>query len=221
MNVNIDTIQNLGLTQPAPEKPRDELGQKEFLKLLTAQLNNQDPFKPLESGEFLGQIAQFGTVAGIQDLQKSFSNFASSVSSDQALQAAQLVGRQVLIEANQGVLTAGGQISGELTLPGDAAGVAVDIYNLNGELVRSIEMGPHKAGRLAFNWDGVLDDESAAQTGSYFVKGTALIDGENQGLLTHMRADVESVTLGHESEGVRLNLVDLGSINFNDIQRIL
>lgn len=221
MNINIDAIKNLGLTESTPEKSSEELGQGEFLKLLTTQMNHQDPLKPLDSADFLGQIAQFGTVSGIQDLQESFSSFASSISSDQALQAAQLVGRQVLIEGNEGVLAAGGQIAGEVTVPADASGVSVEIFNLNGELLRTIEIGPQKAGQPPFSWDGILEDGTHAEPGSYFVRGSAQIAGENQALVTQVRAEVESVSLGRDRDGLRLNLAGLGSVKFNNVQRIL
>jgi len=65
---------NLGLTR-VQEEARRELGQEDFLRLMITQLENQDPFKPMESGDFLGQIAQFGTVEG---LSRSLTDFHSS-----------------------------------------------------------------------------------------------------------------------------------------------
>ena len=76
--VDFNTLQSLGLTTPTQDKkPESDLGQGDFLKLMVTQLNNQDPLDPQDSGAFLGQIAQFSTVTGIQDLQSSFTDFAS------------------------------------------------------------------------------------------------------------------------------------------------
>ena len=86
-------LSGLGLA-PAQAAKKDGLGQEEFLNLMVTQLKNQDPFKPLESGEFLGQLAQFGTVSGLAELKTSFSELAGSLVSNQALQAASLVGRK-------------------------------------------------------------------------------------------------------------------------------
>ena len=77
---------------------------------MITQLKNQDPFKPMESGEFLGQLAQFGTVSGLQGLQTSFDWLATSLVSNQALQAASLVGRSALVESNVAPLTEGGKV---------------------------------------------------------------------------------------------------------------
>ena len=69
--INPSVLEGLGLARK-PEVKKEELGQDQFLKLMTTQLQNQDPFKPMENGEFLSQMAQFGTVSGIQGLQDSF-----------------------------------------------------------------------------------------------------------------------------------------------------
>ena len=105
--VNGVDLASLGLTQPKAEK-KNELGQDAFLELMVTQLKNQDPFKPLDSGEFLGQLAQFGTVQGLSGLQTSFDGLASSLVSNQALQAASLVGRTALVESDHGAIAAGG-----------------------------------------------------------------------------------------------------------------
>ena len=68
-------------------KKQATLSQDQFLKLMTTQMTHQDPSEPMKNAEFLSQMAQFGTVSGIQDLQQSFANFATSINSDQALQA--------------------------------------------------------------------------------------------------------------------------------------
>ena len=221
MNFDIEAIQNLGLTQAVSTEPRSELGQGDFLKLLVTQMTNQDPFKPLESGDFLGQIAQFGTVSGIQDLQKSFSEFASSISSDQALQGANLVGRTVLVPGNTGLLGAGGEITGELSVPSDASAVVVSVFDLNGELLRTLELGAQQAGQVPFNWDGQLDDGTFADPAVYLIQGSAIVAGENQALATQIRANVESVTTGGGNGGLLLNLVGLGSVGFNEVLGIL
>src|SRR5690606_32338123 len=91
-----------------PEPKRTSLGQEEFLSLMTTQLKNQDPFKPLESGEFLGQLAQFGTVNGLAELKTSFADLAGSLVPSQKLAAADLLGRTVLATGEQLYLDADG-----------------------------------------------------------------------------------------------------------------
>jgi len=222
--VDFNTLQSLGLAKQSAavdtNKSNSDLGQGDFLKLMVTQLNNQDPMKPMESGDFLGQIAQFSTVTGIDSLNTSFSEFASSVSNDQALQAANLVGRRVTVPLQAGALTAGGSIDGELTLPASSPDVSINITDQVGQIVRTIPLGTQPAGPVAFSWDGKRSDGTVAEPGLYNVDAQARIDGQNFELDTQISADVESVTLGGLGKPLQLNLSGLGSVPFSNVSRI-
>ena len=79
-------LQNLALKEPV-KKTDKSLGQDDFLNLMLTQLQNQDPTNPMDSSNFMSQIAQFSTVNGITDLNSSFASLSSSLQSNQALQA--------------------------------------------------------------------------------------------------------------------------------------
>lgn len=221
MGINFDTIQDLGLAQKAPVKNQQELGQAQFLKLMITQLTNQNPLKPMEGADFLSQMAQFGTVSGIQDLQNSFSDFASSVHSDQALQAANLVGRSVLVPSKEGQLAAGEMIEGELTLPSPASSVTVKIFDAQGALARTLQLGAQAEGQVPFSWDGMLENGAYADPGTYRIQAEAIIDDQNAALETQVRAKVDSVTLSQGGRGLEVNLTGLGTVSFKDIRQIL
>jgi len=224
-SINTDTLQNLGLStnrdnvNKAAENSND-IGQQQFLELMVAQIRNQDPFEPLENGEFLSQIAQFSTVSGIQDLQDSFSSFAGSISSNQALQASALVGRSVAVNSDVAVLKAGSNIEGALGLPSNSTNVKVEFFNTAGELVRSVPLGEKNAGLVDFSWDGRDASGNAAPTGAYRIVATANIDGEEVALGTLVKDNVESVILGRPGEGTTLNLSALGATDFNRVEEI-
>jgi len=82
----------LGLSLPATTAGTQTLGMSDFLQLMTAQLQNQDPMNPLSNSDFMSQVAQFSTVQGITQLNSSFSSLSGQLSSSQSLQAASLVG---------------------------------------------------------------------------------------------------------------------------------
>ena len=219
--VDFNTLQSLGLTTPIQDKkPESDLGQGDFLKLMVTQLNNQDPLDPQDSGAFLGQIAQFSTVTGIQDLQSSFTDFASSIANDQALQAANLVGRKVIVPLESGILSDGGTIQGELSLPASSPDVSIKITDQSGQVVQSINLGSQVAGPVPFVWNGLKADGTSAPAGQYSVDAQARIDGQNFDLDTQLVADVESVTLGGVGRGLQLNLANQGSVDFSDVTRI-
>lgn len=217
--IDTDQINKLGLGFQ-PEKKKKELGQEDFLRLMSAQLQNQDPMKPMENGDFLSQIAQFGTVNGIEGLQKSFESLSGSLYSNQALQASALVGREVLVPGKIGLLKATGNLAGVVELPASANAVTLQIKDQAGQLVRSVDLGAQKAGTISFAWDGTNDKGDMAVPGLYSIEATTSVNGKQQALVTAQYAGVESVSVGKGKEGLTLNLAGLGSMEFTKIQEI-
>lgn len=224
MPVNaIDTFKELGLsTTDGTKKKEQKLGQEQFLKLMTTQLTHQDPLKPMENGDFLGQMAQFSTVSGIQDLQTSFADFASSLSSDQALKAASLVGHYVNAASDSGLLEAGGTIKGNFDLPDSSPNVNVKIIDsTTGDVVKNIKLGNQASGNIAFEWDGKDEQGNLASPAVYQIQVEAKIGGNNTVLQAQINSKVESVTLGSGNKGIQLNLTGLGTIDFKQVKQIL
>jgi flagellar basal-body rod modification protein FlgD len=219
----IDAYTGLGVSNSGTAAPKKTgLGQEQFLKLMTTQMTHQDPTKPMQNGEFLSQMAQFGTVSGIQDLQQSFKDFAASISSDQALQAASLVGRTVSAPSEQGLLAAGGEIKGTVELPASSANVNLKILDpVTGDVIKIESLGGHSAGSVPFAWDGMNDNGTLASPGVYKVQVEAGIDGINTVLQPDIQARVESVSMGSGKNGIQINLSGLGSVSFNQVKKIL
>lgn len=209
----------LGLNRSlSTNKPRNELGQTEFLSLMTAQLENQDPLKPMENGEFMGQIAQFSTVEGIGNLNESFSALAGAMQSSQALQASALVGRNALIEGNRGQLGSNG-LSGAIELPSGATNVTVEILNGSGQLVGQLDMGALPAGQHNFAWDGRDANGNRLPEGSYRIAARANVGNQTQALGSLVNGRVDSVSF-QGSQGLVLNVDGVGAISLSDIRQI-
>src|SRR6478735_4235489 len=102
-----------GLGVDNSSSKKGSLGQTDFLRLMTEQFKNQDPLKPLDNAQFLGQLAQFSTVQGIDKMQGAMDAVASVMESDQALRAASLVGHDALVEVDTVELAAGAGVEGE------------------------------------------------------------------------------------------------------------
>lgn len=223
----IDTFKSLGLatTQDSSTKTanNNSLGQDAFLKLLTTQMTHQDPTKPMDGTAWLSQLAQFSATSGIQELQTSFKDFQNSMSSNQALQAATLVGKNVLAPNSLALLNAGGNVFGDFELPVSSSNVSVTFSDSRtGEVVKTIDFGSQAAGNIAFKWDG-MDDSSGtlANAGVYKVQANAMIDGKNTALNTNIASKVESVTMANGSNGLQVNLVGLGPVKFSQIKEIM
>ncbi len=216
-------FESLGIgLQKTEAEPHNKLGQEDFLQLMLAQLRHQDPLKPLENGEFIGQMAQFSTVSGIQDLSTAFNDFANSLQSNRALQASSLVGRSVMVPADQVRLDSGGVVHGMAELPAAATAVTVNVEDATGQTVRSFELGPQSPGQVKFTWDGLSGTGQALPPGEYRIRVDALIDGEVSALTTSLASKVESVSLDQGGgKDITLNVAGVGPVPLSRVNEIL
>jgi flagellar basal-body rod modification protein FlgD len=210
-------LTGLGLSTPQPER-KAELGQEEFLNLMITQLKNQDPFKPLESGEFLGQLAQFGTVSGLAGLQTSFDGLATSLVSNQALQAASLVGRSALVESSRAGLEKDGVVEGAVDLPAATGGLHVEVRDATGQVVRHLELGSQTAGLVSFTWDGKTDDGESAPPGGYALVASFQAGTKPEAAKTLVSAPVDSVVF--DSTGFTVDVRGVGEMPFSAVREI-
>ncbi|MFQ5469347.1 MAG: flagellar hook assembly protein FlgD [Gammaproteobacteria bacterium] len=213
-------LEGLGISSRPEPKKNDQLGQAEFLKLMTTQLQNQDPTKPMEGAEFFSQIAQFSSVASIQELHNSFQQVATAMYSNQALQASAMVGRSVLVASDTANSKSASGVSGTIDLPSSTAALSVDIVGTNGQLVRKINLGQQASGQIGFKWDGFTDDGAPAPDGEYQIKANALLDGKPVDLQTYIAAKVDSVTLGKGQE-IKLNLTGMGQLELSKVKQVM
>ena len=197
-----------------------ELDQSDFIQLLIAQVENQDPTKPLEPSQFMNQLAQFSTVNGIKDLNSSFNALADKLSADQPLKAANLVGRNVLIPASQGWLTSPAGLKGELDLSQSTSHIDLKIMNDQGALIRQLPLGGHTEGAVQFQWDGMTDAGTPAPDGRYHIVAEALIGGKLQALPVELETRVNSITLNQDGRGTQLNLANGESIDLAAVRQI-
>jgi flagellar basal-body rod modification protein FlgD len=191
---------------------KQELKQEDFLSLLTKQLAQQDPFKPVGNDQMIAQMASFATVDGIGKMNSQFESLNSSVTSNQALQASSLVGRDVLVKSPVGMKKddAGG-MSAMVDLPKSLNNLFVRIENEAGQLVRTFDVGAQPAGEARVMWDGKDDGGNQLPAGKYKVKAAGLLDGENKEFDVSTYANVNSVLLGKGDGNVLLNLAGFES----------
>ncbi len=198
----------------------NDLGKNEFLELLVAQMNNQNPLEPQENGEFIGQLAQFSTVEGVEKLNSSMETILSGYQSSQALQASSLVGRKVIVPADKAVVDTSETFKASLVLPTSSSNVFVNVYDSTGASVGRVNMGAQEAGNISFIWDGKDSSGKVLPPGTYRFEAQATYQGETKGLYTLLPANVDSVTLGQNGGELMLNLAGVGSIGLSQVQVI-
>jgi flagellar basal-body rod modification protein FlgD len=197
------------------------LGGTDFLTLMLAQLQNQDPTSPVDSNQFLSQLASLSEVQGITQLNTSFTSLSNSLVSSQALQASALLGHQVLATSSTGTLsTAGASLSGAVSVPQTSSQVTLNISNSAGVLVASINLGAQSAGLANFSWNGQTSGGTAAPAGTYTLSAQVAGVASGTAVPTLVNGTVDSVTMGAGSTGLTLNVSGLGSVPFSSVQQI-
>jgi flagellar basal-body rod modification protein FlgD len=174
-----------------------EEGQERFIKLLVAQLKNQDPLSPLDNAQFTTQLAQISTVQGIEKLNGVMTEMLSAISAGQQLQAAGLIGRQALVAGSRLTL-ADGAAQGAVQLAGAADSVKVTVLDAAGTVVRTIDLGAKGAGVATFAWDGRDAAGAAAKPGEYAFRVEASKAGVAVAAETLTSARISGATAGKE-----------------------
>ncbi|MFT4721825.1 MAG: flagellar basal-body rod modification protein FlgD [Candidatus Azotimanducaceae bacterium] len=202
------------------EPEGEELDKNAFLKLMVAQMNNQDPLSPQDNGEFVAQLAQFSSVEGIENMNKTMSQMANSMQSSQALQASGLVGRTVHINTDTSILSEGGVISGNVNLENSTSNLMINIMNSSGELVRQVEMGSQTRGDVRFAWNGQNAEGVQLPPGSYKFTAEASVGGATEQMSLALSANVNSVTINPD-RSVVLNVAGQGAVPLLEVAEIL
>jgi flagellar basal-body rod modification protein FlgD len=197
------------------------LGGTDFLTLMLAQLKNQDPTSPVDSNTFLTQLAQLSEVQGINTLNTSFSTLSGSMTSSQALQASSLLGHQALVTSPTANLTAGGTVTGAVTVPQTTSSVVLSITDSTGNVVQKVYLGAQSAGLANFSWNGMEASGTAAPAGTYTLSAAyAGQTKDSAAATTAVNGTVESVSMGAGSAGMTLNVSGIGSVPFSALQTI-
>jgi flagellar basal-body rod modification protein FlgD len=182
-----------------------------FLKLLVAQLNNQDPMNPMDNAQMTSQMAQINTVTSVQQVNDTLKSLSTQLSSLQMLQGSSLVGHDVLVEGSTLALK-DGKTSGAIDLDTKADSVKIDILSVGGD---TIDLGAQSAGRHSFSWDA----QGQLATGTPTFRVTATL-GSAKVTSTSLARDTV-VSVGSENGAMNVQLQGLGSVAYGTVRTIL
>ena len=173
---------------------QNELGKDAFLKLLTAQLANQDPLEPVDNQAFIAQLAQFSSLEQLQGLSSRLDSLLLATASSTQLDTASLVGKDVTFRASSVDVTEGvtPKLQAEVAAP---ATVTALIQDANGTPVRTMLLTTQAAGSLDLGWDGKDGDGNALPTGTYSVSISArAADGSSVDVQTISGGTVQGIS---------------------------
>lgn len=199
---------------------KTNLDQSDFLKLLTTQLKNQDPLKPVENEAFVAQMAQFSSLSGITEMNTKLGGILEAMNSNQLSTATSLVGKYALVSGATAVPDSAGAAYGQLDIPAGATNVTVTIKDTAGAVVRTLSLGAVEAGKHDFAWDGKNDAGVAVTPGPVTIAATASVAGKREALGTSVYALVQAVNLATANSPMTAELSGIGPVSFDKIQKI-
>jgi flagellar basal-body rod modification protein FlgD len=145
-------------------KGKSEMGQADFLKLLTAQMQTQDPFAPMDNGQMVAQMATITNSTGIAEMNSTLKSLASQLGGTRLGDAASWIGKSMLVQSNIAAPDAYGNYSGQITMGSATSGASIDLLDGSGNVVKSFELGNQAAGDVNFYWDGKDDAGNRVST---------------------------------------------------------
>lgn len=192
--------------------------QSQFMTLLVTQLKNQDPLNPMDNAQMTSQMAQINTVSGINQLNTTLQALSASMTPNQTVQAASMIGRGALVPGG-GVDLASSVGLGGFSLPTPVDSAIVSIYNSSGALVDAINLGAQSAGITKWQWNGTNNAGATVPDGSYTFKVNASLGGNAVAANNLQYGLINSVTQG--ATGLTLSVGALQNIALTQVQQIL
>jgi flagellar basal-body rod modification protein FlgD len=172
------------------------MGRDDFLKLLIAQLQNQDPLKPLDNQEFAAQLATFNSLDQLIGINQKLDGLGDQQRQVGQLGAAALIGKEIIADGNQVALDAGQPATIGYSLNSSATRVALTISDAAGKIVRTLDLGSRAAGDQSVVWDGRDGTGKTLPAGVYSVQVNAFdVAGNKIGASGQTRGVVTGVGL--------------------------
>lgn len=173
--IGIDNVQSAAQTSTkAPSN--DTLGKDEFLTMLVAQLQYQDPMNPMDSTGFTAQLAQFSSLEQLENINSTLEAQKVHQTSSENAQAVQFIGKQVTAVGNTVNLDADGTATLNFDLAGDADATYFKIYDTTGAYMGDFEVGSLTAGEQQVTWDGTGQNGQPLPEGQYSFEVLAVDD---------------------------------------------
>lgn len=214
-----DTAANMSSSE-ASGIATPQLSQSDFLSLLVAQMQDQDPTQPSDPTAFVNQLASFSEVSGMDSMQSSMNSLSSSMLASQVASGTSLIGQQVIAATTTAALTTGGTVSGALNVPSTATSLQVQVTDADGNAVSTFSVTPPSGGgATTFTWNGLTSSGASAPTGVYAFNVTAAGGGTSTTLTPMFASTVTSVSVNPSTQALSLN-TNAGSVPLSSVVQV-
>jgi len=206
--------------KPANKAGSESMGQTEFLKLFTTQLQNQNPLDPVKNEAFVAQLAQFSQLEATTNMSTSLNNMVTSMSGERMLNGAALIGKKVAVPDAPAILTDGQPVEASLNLPNGADGVRFDVLNAKGESVRNQLLASQTAGDVTWKWDGKDAAGNALPDGNYTIAAKVANQGQLSNGTVMTLSTVRSIKQNPADGSLMLEVDGGKSIALSEVKRV-
>ena len=204
LNPVLDVVAQREALDAADAATTSALGREDFLKLLIAQLQNQDPMQPAKDTEFVAQLATFSSLEQLISANDNLQSLALGQANLVNSQALNLIGKEALLESNGQIGISSGRPEGlvyQLARPAESA--TLEIFRADNTLARELQLETSASGRVTLDWDGKDSEGNALPDGSYSFKVTTKgADGEPVGVALFRALPIDGVTFGEAGIGL-------------------
>ena len=216
-NSNLSVYELINQQSQGADKAKSQASEDSemFMKLMIAQLQNQDPTSPADTTDFMQQISSMSMVESINNLVTSVETMSSSLLSSQAaLQASSMVGRQAFISTDKGTLASGESVEGMVSIDVSTPDLRVKVFDQSGNQIDTISMGALASGDHSFSWNG-----AGQPAGEYRFVAEGKSGDQYLPTDTYIGHTVNSVTLGQNGIGMKVN-TDAGSVGIDKVRQL-
>jgi len=182
---------------------------------LTVQLQNQDPMNPMDNAQMTSQLAQLNMVDGINTMNKSMTALMSMLQASEFMAQSATVGRAALISGNEMSFDGVNPVALALQFSDAVTKTKIQVTDASGNIVRTVDLGPSSAGMQNLYWDGLANDGSALEAGTYRVSVSGMKNNTEIAAQTFVSRHVAAV--GRDGTDIALTLSDGKKIAPKDI----
>jgi len=195
------------------------LGKDDFLRLLTAQLQAQNPLNPMDATGFTAQLAQFSSLEQMTNIDSDLKTLLAYQSSLQNTMATDLIGKKIKMTGNG--VTLNGTAALNYSLQGNAAAVTLSIFNATGALVKSADLGKVAAGNNSFLWDGKDKNGNQLSAGGRYTFTLAATDSSGNAVTATPLTSGTVTSVAFDNNMTYLTIDGNTRIQLGDVREIL
>ncbi|MDD2906189.1 MAG: FlgD immunoglobulin-like domain containing protein [Sulfurimonas sp.] len=203
-STGLNAATNPEYTVASTQKDASILGKDDFLKLLLVELQHQDPTEPMDSEKILTQTSQLATLESADNTNKALEELAASLGASQQFSTVAAIGKTADLGSDAISLDEGSSSTFEVYFPSSIQNGTVEITDLDGKIVKTLDVGTNPSGVYQFTWDGTDSAGNKADSGIYRVNAS-YSDQDGNALKTRLGAyPIESVRFENGSTLVKV-----------------